>query len=250
MVFIISLGNFRGIDSLIEFLIVIVSFIISYYSYRVYKIIKENHYLYFSFSFLSVGVSFIFKIFSNLTIVHKIVVENANFVFTLWSQYKYINLINFFSFIFYKSFHLIGFLILFLLITKTEKKENIALFLYLSFITVLSSIFFNFIFHLTLVIILLFLTFYFYENHLKIKSKNSLLVFIAFLIMLTSHLFFIFSDFNSLFYLIGEILLLIGFLCLLLNQINLKGKAKNETKKNKTRSHKGYIKNFERKARG
>lgn len=245
MFFSLSFGRFYGIDSLIELLIVIVSFVISYYSYHVYKLIKEKNYKFFSFAFFAIGFSFIFKIASNFTIMNRVIVERANFIFVIWSQLQYMQMINFLSFTFYKIFHVMGFLILFLIVTRTKKKGEIILFLYLSILAVLLSIYFNFIFHITLMFLLIFLTYHFYENYTRHKNQNTELVFIAFLIILVSHSFFVFSDMNSLFYLIGEGLLLIGFLSLLTNQIIIKRKNKNfknkENEKNKTRNSERHI---------
>ncbi|VVB78617.1 Uncharacterised protein [uncultured archaeon] len=238
----LSLGNFYGIDSAVEFLIIIVSIIIAYYSNKVYNLIRYKQFRFFSFAFLSIAISFIFKILSNLTIVHKMTIQNADFIFVVWHQFEYMELLNFSSFILYKAFYLIGFLVLFFIITRTKDKEKIFLFSYFCIVAIILSIYFNFIFHITLVFILLFLANHFYENHEKIKSTNSLLVFVAFLIILVSHLFFVFSEMHSLFYLIGEILLLISFLCLLVNQIKLKRESKtkniksfqNETRRSST----------------
>jgi len=251
MVLALSFGRFYSIDSFVEFLIIIVSIIISYYSHRVYKLINDKNYQFFSFAFLSIAISFVFKILSNLTILNKITLENANFIFVIWHQLEYMQLINFWSFIFYKTFHLIGFLILFFIVTRTKNKEKIFLFIYFCIVAIFLSIYFNFIFHLTTVFILFSLTFHFYENHKKINSTNSLLVFIAFLIMLISHFFFVFSDMSPLFYLTGEILLLIGFLSLLVNQIKLKKENRrrniNHEKTNKIRSVKRSIRSTAKK---
>jgi hypothetical protein len=142
-------------------------------------------------------------------------------------------LVNFFSFIFYKITHLIGFLTLFLLLTKNEEKEKNLLFIYLSIMVVLLSIYFNFIFHITVVLILIYLTLHFYENYKRVENINAFLVFISFLIILTSHLFFIFSDAYRLFYLFGEILILIGFFCLLINQVKLRKENNKPIEKSK-----------------
>jgi len=224
------LGRFYGIDTFIEFLTILVSLSVSFYSFRVYKLIKDKHYKWFSLAFLLLGISFIFKILSNITFLHKFEVQEANFVFTFMSHLKSMEIVNFFSFVFYKTFHLIGFLLLFLILSKNEERNKNILFFYLSLIVVLFSIYFNFVFHITLVFILIYLTLYFYENYKKVENINAFLVFMSFLIILTSHLFFIFSDVNTLFYLFGEVLLLIGFMCLLTNQIRLKIKSKKVLK--------------------
>lgn len=233
MPFNLYLGNFYGIDSFVEFLIIIVSFILSYYSNKIYRLIKNKNYKFFSWAFLLIGISFIFKILSNLTIVHKVTIKKANFIFVLVSELENMQLINFISFIFYKIFYMVGFLILFFILTKDHKKERILFFTYLSFIVVLFSIYFNCIFHITLVLIMIFLVNHFYKNYKKVRTINTFLVLISFIIILVSHVFFIFSEVYSLFYFLGEVFLLIGFLGLLLNQINIKIKQKNVLRTNK-----------------
>ena len=241
MFFSLSMGRFYGIDSLIEFLIIIVAAIVSLYSHKIYKIVKDQNYRFFSWAFLLIAVSFVFKILSNFTILNRVKIQGINFVYTVLSQPSYMPLVDFVTFTLYKIFYLLGFLILFLILTKTDKKDKIFLFIYLSIIAILFSIYLNFIFHITLLLILLFLTLHFYQNHKNHKTTNSMLVFVAFLIILIAHLSFVFSDMRSLFYMIGEGLLLIAFLCLLINQVKLKKLSKKNIstlKSSKLRSSK------------
>ncbi len=217
----LSLGRFYGIDSIIELLIVIVAGIISLYSHKIYKIIKEENYRYFSWAFLFIAISFLFKVLSNFTILSRIAIKQANFIYIITAQSKYMPIIDFFCFTFYKVFLLVGFLLLFLILSKSDKKENIFLFVYLSIIAILFSIYFNFIFFITILLILIFLTVHFYKNHKNHMTINSLLVYLGFILVSISHSLLIFEDVHSLFYIIGEGVLLIGFLCLLINHIKI-----------------------------
>jgi hypothetical protein len=238
----LSFGQFNGVDTLVEFFIIIVSLIISYYSHKIDKLVQEKSYKFFAWGFLSIAVAFVFKVISNITILNKVTVEKANFIFTFFANLQWAEIIQFISFVLYKVFFILGFLILFFIITKTEKKEKMFLFIYFGVITILFSIYINFIFHLTLVMILTLLTIHFYENYQRIKNRNSFLVFMAFLIILISHIFFIFVNIGSIFYLFGEIALLIAFTTLLVNHIGLK-----HEKTNKARSDKRPFVNFKRK---
>jgi hypothetical protein len=220
--------RFYGIDSIIELLIIVVAAIISYQSYRIYKLIKENNFKYFSIAFLLIAISFVFKILSNLTIIHQVQITTPNLGTFVFTQLQNLQLFNFFSFIIYKITHLVGFLTLFFIATQTKNKEKIFLFIYLSILVVLFSVYFNFIFDLTLVFILLFLTAYFYKNYKENKSRNAFLVFIGFLAILISHLLFIFSGLHPLFYVIGEGIVIIGFLILLINQFKIKNEQKTK----------------------
>jgi len=221
----LTLGNFYGIDSLFEFLVIIVASIISLYSYKVYRMLKNKNFKYFSIAFLFVAISFIFKILSNLTILHRVEITNLNSVIIITSQFEYMRLIQFASFIIYKTLYLLGALLLFFIATKT-KKQNKIMFVYLSVLVIILSIFMNFVFYLTLVFILTFLTSYYYENYKKNRLTNSFLVFLGFLLLSISQLVLIFSSFRPIIDIFGEILMLAGFLVLLINQIKIKKAAK------------------------
>lgn len=238
----LSFGQFYGIDTIVEFFTIIVSLIISYYSHKIYSIIKDGNYKFFSWAFLSIAVALVFKIVSNITILHTVKIQKLNFLITLFHESEVMEVINFVSFILYKALFIAGFLFLFLIITKTKKKEGLFLFGYLGLITILFSIYFNFVFHLTLVIVLAYLVIHFYENYKTQNTRNSFFVFFAFLVILISQFSFAFDEINPIFYLAGEILLLVGFLTLLLNQMKLQ----NE-KTNKVRSDKRHALNFKRK---
>ncbi|MBU0907520.1 MAG: hypothetical protein KKD18_00140 [Nanoarchaeota archaeon] len=228
-----SLGYFYGTDSALDFLIALVAFLIAYQSSRVYKLINEKNYRFFSWAFLSVGLAFLSKIIANLTILNEVKFEHANFIISITHELQEMQLINFFGATFYKIFLLIGFLILFLITTKTNKKEDIILFSYFAIIAVLFSIYFNFVFHLTLIIILTALTIYFYNNYKKTKSGNSYKVYLAFLFILISHAVDLFYGLHVFVYLLGEVLVFTGFVILLINHTKIKnGEKKNQVRGN------------------
>lgn len=237
MVHLSSLGSFYGIDSFIDILILIVSTMIFFQSKKICKIIKDKKFNYFSRAFLFITIAHIFKIISNFTCVYRVKIIQLNLVQVIYQQFEMFQYVHFFSFILYKIFLLGGFLTLFLIFTKEFKKENIILFSYLALIAIFFSIYFNFIFHLTLVLILFFLTSYFYDNYKKVKSKNSRLVFVSFLIILLGNLAGIFYDSNLLIYLLEEALLFFGFVVLWVNHFVF---GRENEKTNKTRSNKRH----------
>ncbi|MFH1801844.1 MAG: hypothetical protein ABH864_00150 [archaeon] len=230
----ISLGSFYGIDSLLDFMIILVAALIAYQSRRVYKLIKEKNYLRFSYAFLSIALAFVAKIIANLTIVYETKIEHVNFVVFVTHELQEMQIINLLGSTFYKVFLLIGFLILFLITTKTDKKEDVILFAYFAAISVLFSLYFNFIFHLTIIIILVALTTHFHNNYKKTKSGNSYKVYLAFLFILVSHVICLFYGIHVFVYLLGEIFVFAGFLILLVNHTKIKnGKEKDKVRGNK-----------------
>jgi hypothetical protein len=233
MVFQISLGNFYGIDSIIDMIVVIMAVMISYQSHKIYSLVKEKNFRYFSWAFATIGAAYLFKTVSNITAVRQIIIQRSDFIIVFMHELQNIQLINFVTFTLYKTLLLAGFLILFLIMTKTSTKENVILFFYLSAIAILFSVYFDLIFHLTLIIILIFLSIYFYNNYKKVRSTNSHLVFLAFAFILLSTIVEAFYPGCTACDILDEIILLIGFSILLVNHL----KIKNEQKKNKARSY-------------
>src|SRR3990167_7672830 len=68
---------FYGFDSIIEFIAVIVSILLVYYSYRCFRLTKENKYLYFSTAFLSITLAFIAKIIGTSAIYKPTITRTA-----------------------------------------------------------------------------------------------------------------------------------------------------------------------------
>lgn len=223
-----TLGRVYGIDSIIEFLIIIVCLMISIFSYKIYKILKIKNFEYFSLGFIFLAISFIFKILSNLTISHRIAILDFNRILVITSQLEYMKLIQFISFLSYKSFHILGLLFLFFITTKIKDRNEKLMFLYFGILVIIFSIPFNFIFNLTVMFLLAFVTLHFYNNYYENRLSNSLLVFIAFALLTISHLLLMFSNYSPLSYLFGEIITLAGFLVLLVNQITLKNEKKTK----------------------
>jgi hypothetical protein len=233
MIYQLSLGNFYGIDYLMDLLIVLVAGLVSYQSIRVYLIIKDKNYRVFSWAFLSIAVAYIFEIISNLTSSYTVVITNPNLIEFVTKELVEMRFVHFLSIIFYKTFLLVGFLLLFLIITRTNKKSETVLFIYLSLMTILFSVYLNFIFHLTLIILLIFLTSYFHENYLNTKTRTSYCVFVAFIFMLFGTVASMLSGYSIWVYLSSEVLLLVGFLVLLSNHLKIKNEKKNKAGSNK-----------------
>lgn len=235
MVNIFSPNALYGIDSFLVLLIIITTFSISYYSNKVYKIVKKRNYKIFSFAFLLLGFSYIFQIFSNIIIYYRVRVA-PDIIFIITSHLPYAGLINTVFHFLYELFSITAFILLFFLISS-KKRENLFIFIYLGIIVAIVSIYFPPIYHITLVVLLVFLGLHFFQNYERVKSMNSFFVFFAFLLLLISNLILTFSGLHVIFYIAGGFLTFVAYTLLLINQINIK----NGTKKNETRGSKGHI---------
>ncbi|MEK6918333.1 MAG: hypothetical protein AABW51_05285 [Nanoarchaeota archaeon] len=239
MPFNISLGNFYGVDSLIDLLIVLTCFLVATQSRKIYSITKEKNYKIFSWAFLAIGTAFIFKILMNLTSYYYAVIRQAHFFAFIAEQLARMQVFYFVVFTTYSSLLILGFLTLLLATSKIEDKESMIGFLYLSVFTIVFSIYFYSLFHVSLFIIILFLLSHFYHNYRERKTPNSLKIFVAFILILISNFVGLFDDITPLMYLIDELLLLVGFSIILITHL----KIKNGKKKDKIGSDQRFVRN-------
>lgn len=224
-----------GIATIIDFFIILVAGLISYQSYRIYKYVYEKKYALFSISFSLIALSYLFKIISNLTIVHRVIIKRTDSMVIVAKEITQYQFVNFISFVLYEAFLIIGFLILFLIIVKSYKKTELALLVYLSCIVIIFSLYVPLIFYLTVSIILIVLSYKFYENYLNQKSGRSLFVFSAFFTMFIGGVLGVLSSIYKIHHLVSEVFFLIGFLLLLINHLTTT--KKHGKKKDKTRSN-------------
>jgi len=210
---------FYGFDSVIEGIAIIVSILLVYYSYKCFKLTKEKKYLYFSTAFLSLTFAFIVKIAGTLTIYMPEITRTSlgssiHKTFTTLTPYK----INAIALVAHYFFMLLGFMILFLIISKLTWKNQrvIALLVYFVFLATWMSIIHYQLFYITSFVLLLLITYSYYQNYKEIKSEKARFVTIAFGILLVSQAFFVFVIYSRTIYVLAELIQLLGFIYLLI----------------------------------
>ncbi len=210
---------FYGFDSIIELIAVMVSVLLVYYSYKCYKLTKENRYLYFSTAFLSLTFAFIAKIIGILAIYKPIITRSAvgstiHETFTSLTPYS----INALAFVAHIFFILLGFMILFLIISKLRwsNQRVIALLIYFVFLATWISVIHYQLFYLTSFVLLLLITYSYYNNYMQVKNYKARLVLTAFGILLVSQAFFVFAIYSGIIYVLAELIQLLGFVYLLI----------------------------------
>ena len=210
---------FYGFDSIIELIAVIVSVLLVYYSYKCYKLTKENKYMYFSTAFLSITISFVAKIIGTLAIYRPTITRTAigstiHQTFTGITPYS----INAIALIVHFFFMLLGFMILFLIISRLRwnNQRVIALLVYFVFIATWLSVVHYQLFYLTSFVLLSLITYSYYQNYVEIKSEKARFVTIAFGMILVSQAFFVFVIYSRIIYVLAELIQLLGFIYLLI----------------------------------
>ncbi|MFH0867913.1 MAG: hypothetical protein V1831_01250 [Candidatus Woesearchaeota archaeon] len=210
---------FYGFDSIIELIAVIVCVLLVYYSYKCFKLTKENKYLHFSTAFLSLTFAFIAKIIGTLaiykpTITRSAVGSSIHQAFTNLTPYS----INAIAFIAYAFFILLGFMILFLIISRLRWSNFrvIALLVYFVFLATWISVIHYQLLYATSFVILLLISYSYYRNYIRVKSEKARFVTFAFGILLISQAFFVFVIYSKTIYVLAELIQLLGFVYLLI----------------------------------
>jgi len=210
---------FYGFDSIIESIAVIVCVLLVYYSYKCFKLTKENKYLYFSTAFLSLTFAFAAKIIGTLTI-YKPAITRSALGSSVHQAFRSLtpSSINAIAFIVYIFFILLGFMVLFLIISRLTWKNQrvIALLVYFVFLATWISVIHYQLFYVTSFVLLLLITYSYYQNYREIKSDKARFVSIAFGILLVSQAFFVFVIYSKIIYVLAELIQLLGFVYLLI----------------------------------
>ncbi len=231
--FVFSPRWFYGFDSLIELIGVIVCGLLVYYSYKCYKLTSEHRYLYFSTAFLSLTLAFVAKVAGTFAIYTPPIRESGigRVVQTTFSALT-LSKINGVAFLLYIFLTLLGFMILFLIVSKLtwENKRVIAMLLYFVLVATWLGVIHYQLFYVTTFAMLSLITLSYFKNYEEIKSKNSMKVVIAFGILLVSHAFFVFVIYFETVYVIAEMIQLLGFLFLLIPFISVFRKKPNNYK--------------------
>lgn len=215
---------FNGIDLLFEAVGLIIAMLIAGYSWRAYKLSEETKFLYFSGAFLLVSISFLARIITSGAVYYEGVRVAAEMVLgsAVGPQKEYAILFYRTGFFVEMASLLGGWLLIFFVSQKGRERlkkyyelSQIMLFVYL---VLLISVIANFkyvVFYLTGVVLLGLIVLNYYKNYLNNKNENTLLVMLAFFLILISHLLFVFLFALPSLYVVGQIFLLLGFMLLL-----------------------------------
>ncbi len=202
-----------GLDALIQFFGVIIALIIAIYGYKIYKINKERVHLFFSSAFALISLDLIIYalVIPALLLYYQYGVCSACSLSSLLTVSHVLNFVYMFS-------TLMAYLLLIFAYSNIDRKSIMGLLIAL----VLSLVVFSFLdrsfigFNLISLLLLLFIVFYTGRNYSQKKTSNSFLVLLSFILLALAPPLFILESFNNLFYLLGHVSQLLGYLSLLI----------------------------------
>ena len=216
---------FNGFDLVFETIGLIIALMIAFYSYKIFRFSKENKFVYFSLAFVLVALGLGFKMFTSSVLYFFPLRESVAIVLkpVMGGGLTLADLFYRAAFFMQMSVMLSAWLLIFFISQKSRERlkkyheiSQIALFIYLILLISIVANFRYFIFYLTSAVILGMTVLNYYKNYLNSKrNKNSFRVMLSFLFILFSNNIFIFVSFYDKLYIVGEVIMLIGFLLLL-----------------------------------
>lgn len=210
----VSPAWFFGIDSAFELLSAFIAIFIGYYALKVLRATKREGYLFLSNAFFAVAFSLIARSLTRLALSYNLLQADSPL------QYS--------GYLIYALFMLTGFALL-VKLTLDMKRGTTLLFAFVLSIIPLSLYVGYVFFYLGCMILLSYSVRYFFGNYRRSKSKHALLVFLSFLLIFVSQIFFALIEFANIFYVAGHVVRLAGFLILLYNTFLISRAGKKPT---------------------
>ncbi len=191
---------FRGVDALLGLVYIIVTLLIAAMSYKAYKLTEEKKYFYFSISFLLMSLAFLCYSIINLLLTMHI----SDALTIGLSRFDY-------AFLVHMLLIFTAYTLLLIVTLKIEQKKIIVLLFSLMLLFTLFAYQYYIKFHIISFILLFFLGHQFYTNYLEKKNRNAKLVFISFYLLTCAQVFFLAMIYEPNFYIVADILQLLGF---------------------------------------
>ena len=204
-------GWFRILATIFYIFSFIVSALISSFAFRAFKLTKEKKFRNFSIAFLFITLSFVVQAITNL-IVYFSLDKGNDFILQAVNS----------GFMAYAFLTVAGFFLLAILSLKIKDLKIIALLAALILIGLAISPSFITAFHFILFAVLTTISFNAYKNCCEKKSIGSKAVFLAFLFMAVSHIFYIAGTYSEPVFIAGDIIQFAGYLMLLIAILRVK----------------------------
>ena len=225
---------FWGKDILIDSIALAVLLLIAIFATKYYRIKKSKNYLYLALSFYLIALSFFSKILINFTIYYQVlhtqIIGSIEYTQVILKSSEILSISGLF---FYRLFMLLGLFTLYSIYEK-QFKANIILMVYFIIISISFSKEEYYIFYLTSLILLGIISNRYYQNYRNNKEKTSGMLAASFSVITLSQIFFMLVNFTKHFYVVGEVIQLIGYIALLITFITVlkHGREKNKNRYN------------------
>ena len=201
---------FYGKDIIIDVISIILLFLVSFASVRYYFMKRNKNCMYLAVSFVTIAVSFMFKIMTNFTLYnHEIKTHTLGLLTITYQTTEVTGALFHVGFLLHRILSLLGFYLLYSLYQKPNKTSH-ALAIFLLLVSAYFTESAYYIFHLTLLLILVLIAILYWPN-IQRDNKSTILIAVSYITIAVSQLLFILVLVSTNFYVISEIVQLIGY---------------------------------------
>lgn len=205
---------FTGSGIIIELIFALVTILIAFYAYKVYRIARQRYIMLFGLAFMSISFAYFIQAVLNFFILKQ--VQSYHIFTTILAPERCPSIqLSIFAVWLHIIFMIAGIALLAYVTMKERGKKIYLLFIALSVIALLFSFDVILTFHLLTSAFLLFITIQHYNRHKSQGTVNSLLVFFGFGFIFLGALQLAAASILGLFYIFGHLTVLVGYLLLL-----------------------------------
>ncbi len=219
MIYLDQSGDWFNIPSIIiDLFSFLVLLLISITSFKYYKLNKDKKYFYLGSSFLLICSSFLFKLFTNLTVYYNNIVSSSTQapVITTLEVIRSYNIFANSTFALFTFLNLMGLYMLYSIYQQKQNKYSIVLISYFIVVSTYVSNSNYYVFHLTSLILLTAITSLYLTKYKVNRYINTQILAYSFGVIAVSQLTFMFTKLSPSFYMVGEIIQLGGYALLFL----------------------------------
>ena len=207
---------FYDIDNILDTVSVLILLLVAFFGASYYRLSKRKSYLLLTASFSILALSFIIKVAYNFIIYHHLLAPTS--LVEAQELLQSLPTIIVFAVFFHRFFQLLGLFLLYLLHQKLPK-SSIFLFLYFIGILTYFSRSAYYLFHITTLFFLFFITLVYFTQWKLNKRSTTKLLTMGFATMGFAHVLFMFHQVTNIFYVAAEIVQVVGYLILLITFI-------------------------------
>ena len=207
---------FLGIDIVLQSIAVFTAILVSLMAFKIYKIMKEPNFLYFSLSFFLIGFSYLIKIISDFFLYTNLSKEMSPWINIVLYRLSTLEFISIFGNLAHRFLILVAFLLLIIVFLDIKDKRIIFLFMYFIFIISAFSAWSFLLFQTTLTVLSGTVCIYYIFNFIEHKRRIILYSLMGFSFVFMAQVSFMFTFFfERQMFVLGHIFQAIGFLLIL-----------------------------------
>ncbi|MBS3072676.1 hypothetical protein J4477_02490 [Candidatus Pacearchaeota archaeon] len=192
-----------------EIIFAVVTALVAFLSFRVYNLCRQKEFRLFGLGFTFISLSYVIWSLVNLFLLDQL---NATTKVLSFQQFVSLGALGIY---FYMLLFIVGLVTLNCTILKDNNKSMYIIILLTSLVGIITSFNKGFTFQIISSILLAFLLIHFAHQVKRNKNAKAVLVFVAFLSLLASHIIFIFSTTQYVYYVAGHVFELIAYLLIL-----------------------------------